>query len=132
MHRLNSVARGVAIVLALVVADCGKPSNDPSRAGSRRVVQGGDARQGSILIAQFGCGGCHAIPGISNARGVVGPPLGNIADRLIIAGMLANTPENMTAWLEAPQSIVPGNAMPNMGLKPAEARNVAAYLYTLR
>jgi mono/diheme cytochrome c family protein len=27
---------------------------------------------------------------------------------------------------------VPGNAMPNMGLKPAEARNVAAYLYTLR
>jgi cytochrome c len=51
---------------------------------------------------------------------------------MIIAGVLANTPDNMTAWLMAPQSIVAGNAMPNMGLDRKDARDVAAYLYTLR
>ncbi len=36
------------------------------------------------------------------------------------------------AWLTAPQSIAPGSAMPNMGVSDGEARDMAAYLYTLR
>ncbi len=51
---------------------------------------------------------------------------------MIIAGLLPNTPENLEAWLENPQAIVPGNAMPNMELKKDEARDIATYLYTLR
>jgi cytochrome c1 len=38
----------------------------------------------------------------------------------------------MTAWLRDPQAIVPGNAMPNVGLTEKDARDVAAYLFTLR
>jgi cytochrome c2 len=122
MRRLTSIA----MVAALALAEAGCDQSGP------RVVPGGDAREGGRLIVAVGCGGCHAIPGIRNARGVIGPPLGNIADRMIIAGVLANTPENMIAWLQSPQSIVPGNAMPNSGLSHSEARDVAAYLYTLR
>ena len=33
--------------------------------------------------------------------------------------------------LQRSQSIVPGNAMPNLQLSPQEARDIAAYLYTL-
>ncbi len=120
------------LIAAVSAAGCNQSNQDPSRVNTPREVPGGNAQQGSQLITKLGCGTCHTIPGISNARGMVGPPLDHIADRMIIAGMLSNTPEHMTAWLEAPQSIVPGNAMPNMGLKTAEARNVAAYLYTLR
>lgn len=92
----------------------------------------GNPRQGAVLIRHMGCGSCHTIPGILGADGEVGPPLGTIGKRTIIAGVLPNTPRNMVTWLRAPQSVVPGNAMPNMGLNRHDARDIAAYLYTLR
>ncbi len=35
-------------------------------------------------------------------------------------------------WIRDPQDILPGNAMPNTRVGEAEARDLAAYLYTLR
>jgi cytochrome c2 len=96
------------------------------------IVPGGDARRGTTLIAQFGCGGCHRIPGVHDANGNVGPPLDRIGERIYIAGMLRNTPTALVHWIRAPQSVVPGNAMPDMGISEAQARDIAAYLYTLR
>ncbi len=92
----------------------------------------GDPARGATLIAKIGCGACHSIPGVAGANGRVGPPLDNIGERTIIAGLLANTPANLVTWLKSPQSIVPGNAMPNMGLNDHDAQDIAAYLETLR
>jgi cytochrome c1 len=50
----------------------------------------------------------------------------------MIAGELPNTPENVVSWIRSPQSVEANTAMPNLGLTDQEARNVAAYLYTLR
>jgi cytochrome c2 len=91
-----------------------------------------DAKQGAALIRQYGCGACHTIPGIADAQGVVGPPLTKIAKRVYIAGMLRNTPDNLALWIRDPQEIVPGNVMPNMGIDAEQARDIAAYLATLR
>jgi len=55
-----------------------------------------------------------------------------MARRIYIAGLLRNTPDNMIEWLRSPQSVLPGNAMPDMGLSTAQARDITAYLYTLR
>jgi cytochrome c len=33
----------------------------------------GDVENGMALIEAAGCGSCHIIPGIENARGLVGP-----------------------------------------------------------
>jgi cytochrome c1 len=46
--------------------------------------------------------------------------------------MLRNTPPNLVRWIREPQAVVPGNAMPNMGVSEVDARDIAAYLYTLR
>lgn len=46
--------------------------------------------------------------------------------------MLRNTPDNLMSWLENPQRVVPGNVMPDMGITAQDARDIAAYLYTLR
>jgi cytochrome c2 len=92
----------------------------------------GNAPRGAKLIASTGCGACHSIRGIENAHGLVGPPLDNIGARTIIAGLLPNTPENMERWLEAPQRIVPGNAMPDMGLSQGDAADITAYLEALK
>ena len=92
---------------------------------------GGDSNQGAYLIQKFGCGTCHTIPGIADADGQVGPPLNAMGQRVYLAGKLRNTPDNMVRWLRDPQAVVPENVMPNMGLTKAQARDVAAYLYTL-
>lgn len=96
-----------------------------------RWSQIGDPDLGAALIRDTGCGTCHQIPGIRTADGLVGPPLTHMARRVYIAGVLPNTPENMLGWLQDPQAIVPGNAMPDVGLSDEDARHVAAYLYTL-
>jgi cytochrome c2 len=93
---------------------------------------GGDAEHGASLIRDYGCGACHIVPGIEGADGLVGPPLIMIGRRIYLAGLLRNTPANMMIWLENPQRIVPGNAMPDMGISPQAARDITAYLYTLR
>lgn len=96
------------------------------------TVPGGDPDRGRQRLTQYGCAACHTIPGIRNANGNVGPPLTRIGDRTYIAGVLNNTPANMVRWIRSPQGVVPGNAMPNMGVSEADARDIAAYLYTLR
>jgi cytochrome c2 len=98
----------------------------------RTTVAFGDAKRGIALIERNGCGTCHIIPGVEGADGLVGPPLTMMARRIYIAGVARNTPQNMTVWLQNPQAVVPGNAMPNMNLTQQDARDVTAYLYTLR
>jgi cytochrome c1 len=77
------------------------------------------------------CGACHTIPGIDGARGQVGPPLMYFSHRTFIAGELPNKPENLVRWVTSPQAVEPHTAMPNLGLTNQQARDVAAYLYTL-
>ncbi len=45
--------------------------------------------------------------------------------------MLRNTPDNLVRWIRDPQKIVPGNAMPALGIDNRDARDIAAYLYTI-
>jgi len=69
---------------------------------------------------------------VRGAHSYVGPPLNDWAERHYIAGNLINTPENMIAWLRDPQAIEPGTAMPNLDLSEQAARDISAYLYSLR
>lgn len=96
------------------------------------VETGGNAHRGAAVISQYRCGACHYIPGIHNARGMVGPPLMFFGQRTFIAGEVPNSPENLVRWIRSPKSIEPGTAMPELGLSEQEARDAAAYLYTLR
>jgi cytochrome c1 len=98
---------------------------------SYTVGTGGAPNRGIQTIVMKGCGSCHTIPGIRAADGVVGPPLLFFARRTYIAGELPNTPENLVRWIRSPQSVEPDTAMPNLGLSEQQARDVAAYLYTL-
>jgi cytochrome c2 len=91
----------------------------------------GDAHHGARMIRSSGCGSCHSIPGIRGAHGHVGPPLGEFAERDFIAGRVPNTPDNLVQWLENPPSIEPATAMPVIGLGESDARDIAAYLYSL-
>jgi cytochrome c2 len=92
----------------------------------------GDAENGRLLLRQFGCGACHSIPGVAAADGMVGPPLDAIAHRVYLAGVLPNTPQAMAAFIRAPQLADPRTAMPDLGIGEEHARDMVAYLYTLK
>jgi cytochrome c1 len=87
---------------------------------------------GKQLIVTYGCGSCHIIPGVSTANGLVGPPLEHLARRVYLAGEVPNSADFLVRWIEVPQAIEPGTAMPNLGVTEGQARSIAAYLYTLR
>ena len=116
-------------VLVAIAALCGGCARDTA---PRLRVAGGEPDRGARVIQQAGCGACHTIPGIHGARGLVGPPLTSFARRTFIAGELPNTPENLMRWVRDPQAVEPRTAMPTLGLDDGQARDVAAYLYTMR
>ena len=91
-----------------------------------------DPAQGQRLLAQYQCGSCHTIPGVAAARGRVGPSLEAFGKRSYIAGHLPNGPDLLARWIVAPAALVPDTAMPSMGVSPADARHMAAYLGSLQ
>jgi cytochrome c len=117
----------LAVVLSAASAAC-----TPHDRFAREVTGGGDVDRGRMAIRQYGCQTCHVIPGVTGADALVGPPLHGMASRVYIGGILVNSSDNMIAWLKDPQAFEPRSAMPALGLTDQDARDITAYLYTLR
>jgi cytochrome c2 len=113
------------LLLSLLFAGCAAKEE-------ATLVEGGDPARGAQSIQRFGCHSCHRIPGIPAANSYVGPPLIAWSERQYIAGSLENRPGNLIAWIMNPQDFEPGTAMPNMNIDEQTARDIAAYLYTLK
>ncbi|MBI4544443.1 MAG: hypothetical protein HY703_04545 [Gemmatimonadetes bacterium] len=60
------------------------------------------------------------------------PRLTEFGLRNFIAGRVPNRPGELVRWIRDSQSIDPGTAMPNLNVPEPVARDMAAYLYTLR
>lgn len=109
------------------------PGDDaPDWRAASLVVPGGDPARAPAVMAEHGCGTCHVLPGLPGADGSVGPPLTGFARRAYVAGIVPNRPGPLIDWLLDPAALAPETAMPNVGLDEAEARDIAAWLYTLR
>ncbi|MFD2765321.1 c-type cytochrome [Micromonospora eburnea] len=125
LRALGAVLVGLPMV---VVTGCASTAPPPPPPESRN----GRPDRGAQLIAQYGCGSCHTIPGVNRADGLVGPPLTSFGARTYIAGELPNNADNLRRWITDPQSVEPGTAMPNLGVSAIDAQDIAAYLYTAR
>jgi cytochrome c oxidase subunit 2 len=90
-----------------------------------------EADRGARIFAQRTCVNCHRIAG-TGATASVGPDLTHVASRTTLgAGVLDNTPVNLSAWLRNPQSIKPGARMPDLHLSPDDVQALTAYLESL-
>src|ERR1051326_5677022 len=118
------------VFLALAIAILANIPNH-TEVMAKQHVSAGDPLQAPAAIARYGCGTCHQIPGIAGADGRVGPRLANLSKRTILAGQLPNKPDNLILWIEHPRHVRPGSDMPELGVSDAEARDIAAYLYSL-
>jgi cytochrome c oxidase subunit 2 len=91
----------------------------------------GDAAEGQIVFMHSACINCHTIAG-TVATGRFGPDLTHLASRDTIAsGPIQNTPENLRAWIDDPDSMKPGVLMPSMHLNGHDLDVITAYLSTL-
>lgn len=111
------------LIIFMLLAGC------DARLPDREPITGGDPAHGRDLIAQFGCGSCHTIPGIKGATATVGPPLQDMRKRVYLGGVVNNTPEQLARWIVNPKQFDEKTAMPAVGVDEAQARDIAAYLY---
>jgi cytochrome c len=102
------------------------------RVHDARELTGGEPREGPALMRAYGCAGCHVIPGVPGATGMVGPSLAGVGRRQYIGGVASNDPNAMVDWIVNPKRFDPKTAMPVTGVSREQARHIAAYLYTLR
>ena len=87
---------------------------------------------GVQVFLASGCVACHAIAG-TPAQGKIGPDLTKFGSRsTIAAGILANEPDELAAWLRNPERVKPGSRMPNLNLSEERIASLVAYLGSLR
>jgi len=120
-----ALARIVALSIPLLSACARDPLPD-------RPAVDGNAGRGLIAIRDLDCGVCHEIPGVREARGTTGPSLDAFARRIYLAGRISNQPDELVRFLLDPPSQAPHTLMPAQSLEESTARDIAAYLYTLR
>jgi cytochrome c oxidase subunit 2 len=90
------------------------------------------AQRGKEVFLSMPCANCHTIGG-TPAGGHVAPPLTHMASQSTLAA--ASIPNNtgyLTAWIVDPQSIKPGNHMPQNILSPQDLRALVHYLQGLK
>jgi cytochrome c len=122
-----------SIVLVLGCAAAGTAwhlEQDRQEADVARALTGGEPTRGPALIARFGCAGCHTVPGVPGADGQVGPALAGLRKRVFVGGVMRNNAANLIDWIVDPRAASPRTAMPVTGISSAQARDVAAYLYS--
>ena len=91
----------------------------------------GDANAGKQLIMAKGCGNCHTVPGVPEAKGTMAT-LSGFASKPTIAGTAPNNQENLEKWLKNPSAVKPSSQMPSLGLSDKDIKDLAAFLNTLK
>ena len=126
LPELNAPAYADWMARAPAAPSCGRgPSTPPDTLTA-------DAQRGRRALHQYACTACHIVPGLTSSPTHVGPSLEGVGSRQLIAGTLANTQANRALWLLQTQRVKPGTAMPELGVAPQDAHDMAAFLGTLR
>ncbi|HET7712147.1 MAG TPA: c-type cytochrome [Thermoanaerobaculia bacterium] len=118
-----------AVVTCFLLLSCNKPEQ-PSAPPPPPPI--GNAAAGKQHIDKYSCLACHAIPGIEGDGGSLGPDLAGFASRPAINGRIPNKPETVVAYLQNPSAIDPQTTMPPLGITESEAKDITAYLMTLK
>lgn len=94
--------------------------------------QGINAHDGQLIFEQQACINCHTVAG-TVANGRYGPDLTHLMSRdTLAAGAMPNTPQNLKAWIDDPNTFKPGSLMPAMHLTDRQDAQITAYLLTLK
>ena len=89
-------------------------------------------KRGQQVFLSSTCVMCHAING-TPAGSNIGPNLTHVASRnMIAAATMTNTREHLAQWIKDPQSVKPGNRMPQNNFNEADLQALLDYLQSLK
>ena len=124
----SALVRSLIVPLLAGLSACGEAQDQ----ASILAISGGDPERGHGLIQSYGCGTCHIVEGVRGRAEARSARASRTTPSSISSpGFLPNTPSNLIAWLMDPVALKPQTGMPSQGVTEAEARHIAAYLYTL-
>ena len=122
---LACASRALVLACASLVACDGPPDRTP-------MLGDASAANGLRLVAVKGCVACHTFPDVKWPRGGLGPSLEDFGRQGLIAGRLPNQPGVLMQFVRDAPALVPGTAMPTIPMTDQEARDVTAYLLSLK
>ena len=126
----SAVAPGAVVPAAAVKA---KAVPAAAMASADTVAADPKVAEGQKLVVAKGCVGCHSFNAMHPTKGIIGPNLSGIGTRkMIAAGWLTNSDENLKRWLQHTKDVKPGVAMVIPPISDAEAAALIAYLRTKR
>lgn len=96
----------------------------------RGAYAGGIASEGKKLFETIGCQDCHVAEGFTKVREARGTSY-DVAPELSKVGSKDN-PDWLFDWVRDPRHFNPETRMPNLRLTDPEARNIVAYLGSLK
>ena len=105
-------------------------AKDAPYQAKKGISAGGNAAHGKEVVGSIGCKGCHVIGDDTRMRDARGMTY-DIAPELTRAGSKLD-PDWAYEWIKNPKQYRPATRMPNLRLSDQEARDVVAYLMTLK
>jgi cytochrome c len=127
----STITASVLLFLILLLLGCSQTFNYERGAS----MTGGDPQAGREKIVLHDCHSCHEIPGIPVNRDRRGPSLKHWARQSTIAKKWPNTPDNLVDFLQHPERMLHGNGLKSemtmSSVKPADGKDIAAYLYSI-
>ncbi len=123
MPKFNLSAGEIKTIADYISAAYQSPGFDSQTLDTHSLNADSAARGKQLFYSKYGCQSCH-IADYKNDKGYVGPALTSVGTRL--------TPVWTYKWLKDPNALRAGTLMPNFGLKDDEARDLTAFLMTLK
>jgi mono/diheme cytochrome c family protein len=123
MPKFNLSPAEIKTISDYVLAGYQAPGLDPQMPDPHTLGPDAAGRGKQLFYSKYGCQSCH-IADFKTDKGYVGPALAGVGSRL--------NPAWMYRWLKDPNTLRPGTIMPNMNLKDDEARDLTAFLMTLK
>jgi cytochrome c2 len=116
------------VVVVSVFAACSTGGVDYAQG---KAMTGGDPEAGKQAILVHDCHSCHVIPGIEGDQATQGPGLEHWARQSTVAKEWPNTPANLENWIRHSEQLRPKTTMKLLSVSEKDARDIAAYLYSL-
>jgi cytochrome c2 len=120
---------GVIGVTAVLFAACSSSGFDFAKGTS---LTGGNPQVGKEKIVLHDCHSCHVIPGVEGDAHVLGPTLDHWSRRSSIISKWPNNPPNLENWIRHSEQLLPGTTMKMLSVNEQDAKDIAAYLFSIR
>ena len=127
----QTITAAVLLFMATLLISCSQTFNYERGAS----MTGGDPQVGKEKIVLHDCHSCHEIPGIPVNRDRRGPSLKHWAKQSTIAKKWQNNAGNLEDFLQHPERMLHGSGLKSemtmSSVKPADAKDIAAYLFSI-